>query len=135
MSSFTRIISLVVIGFMIVARTTAATRDERVFAAAERAKPAAIELLQRLVSIDTGTGHGPGIDEVGRIVADELTKFGATVELVASTPLPGKNIVATFTGSGTHSVLLVAHMDTVWPVGEAAKVRVREAMVSAGLLN
>ena len=101
--------------------TRAAIRDERVFAAAERAKPAAVDLLQKLVSIDTGTGHGPGIDEVGRIVAEELTRLGANVELVTSAPLPGKNIVATFTGTGTHSVLLVAHMDTVWPVGEAAK--------------
>jgi glutamate carboxypeptidase len=43
------------------------------------------------------------------------------VEFVTSAPLPGKNIVATFNGSGTHSILLVAHMDTVWPVGEAAR--------------
>lgn len=104
-----------------IAAAPAAVRDERVFAAAERAKPAAIELLQRLVSIDTGTGHGPGLEEVARIAAEELTKLGAKVELVTSAPLPGKNVVATFTGTGTRRVLLIAHMDTVWPVGEAAR--------------
>ncbi len=103
------------------AATAPAPRDERIFAAAEKFRPDAIELLRQFVSIDTGTGHGPGMDELGKIAAEELTKLGAQIELVTSAPLPGKNIVATFIGTGTRSVLLVAHMDTVWPVGEASR--------------
>ena len=36
-------------------------------------------------------------------------------------PVAGYNIIATFTGTGKGSILLLAHADTVWGVGEAAK--------------
>jgi glutamate carboxypeptidase len=101
--------------------TRAAQRDERVFAAAEKFRADGVALLEKLVNIDSGTGHAPGLDQIAGIVAEELTKLGARVELLPAAPVAGKNLVATFTGTGTGRVLLIAHMDTVWPVGEAAR--------------
>ncbi len=99
----------------------AVQREESVFAAAEKFRPDGVALLERLVNIDSGTGHAPGLEQVAAVVADELGRLGARVELLSAAPVAGKNIVATFTGTGTGRVLLIAHMDTVWPVGEAAR--------------
>jgi glutamate carboxypeptidase len=112
---------LFIVGVLAVLPLAAATRDEQVLAAAERFRPDGLALLERLVNIDTGTGHGPGLERVAEIVAAELTRMDGKVELLPAPPVAGKNVVATFNGLGTGRVLLVAHLDTVWPVGEAAR--------------
>jgi len=65
----------------------AADRDERVHAAAQRFQSDGVALLERLVNIDTGTGHGPGLEQLAGIAADELRRLGAQVELVTSASL------------------------------------------------
>jgi glutamate carboxypeptidase len=87
---------------------------------AEKHKPGAIKLWERLVNIDSGTGDAEGMKAVGDIAIEELKKLGATIETVSSAPAAGDNIVATFTGTGKGKVLLMAHMDTVFAKGAAA---------------
>jgi glutamate carboxypeptidase len=90
---------------------------------AEKLKPDAIKLWERLVNIDSGTGDAEGVNAVGAIAVEELKKLGASIELVPNAhALPGDNIVATFAGTGRGKVLLMAHMDTVFGRG-AAKAR------------
>lgn len=86
---------------------------------AEKLKPDAIKLWERLVNIDSGTGDAAGLKAVGAVAIEELTKLGASVETVSSAPAAGDNIVATFTGTGKGTVLLMAHMDTVFTKGAA----------------
>jgi glutamate carboxypeptidase len=83
-------------------------------------KEAALKLWERLVNIDSGTGDAEGLSAVGATAIEELKKLGATVELVSSAPAAGDNIVASFSGAGKGGVLLMAHMDTVFPRGTAA---------------
>ncbi len=87
---------------------------------AEKHKPGAIKLWERMVNIDSGTGDAEGMKAVGNIAIEELKKLGATIETVSSAPAAGDNIVATFTGTGKGKVLLMAHMDTVFAKGAAA---------------
>jgi glutamate carboxypeptidase len=87
---------------------------------AEKHKPGAIKLWERLVNIDSGTGDAEGMKAVGAIAIEELKKLGATIETLSSAPAAGDNIVATFTGTGKGKVLLMAHMDTVFAKGAAA---------------
>jgi glutamate carboxypeptidase len=87
---------------------------------AEHHKEAALKLWERLVNIDSGTGDAEGLSAVGATAIEELKKLGATVELVSSAPAAGDNIVASFSGAGKGGVLLMAHMDTVFPRGTAA---------------
>jgi glutamate carboxypeptidase len=87
---------------------------------AEKHKPGAIKLWERMVNIDSGTGDAEGMKAVGDIAIQELKKLGATIETVSSAPAAGDNIVATFTGTGKGKVLLMAHMDTVFAKGAAA---------------
>ena len=82
-------------------------------------KDEAIQLLERLVNVDSGSGNTPGLDSVRGIAIEELQKLGGKIETFPATPHPGTNVVATFEGNGTRKILLMAHMDTVFPDGTA----------------
>ena len=88
-------------------------------ARADAARDDVVKTLERLVNIDTGTGHESGINQVGNLMVEEFRKLGASIELHPSTPAAGNNIVATFKGSGKGRILLIAHMDTVFAEGTA----------------
>ncbi|WP_199031002.1 M20/M25/M40 family metallo-hydrolase [Ralstonia sp. ASV6] len=97
----------------------AADADPKVLSAAENYRGDALQLLERLVNIDSGTGNEAGLSQVGSIVADELRKTGAEVQTVSAAPAVGNNILATWKGTGQTRILLMAHMDTVFKDGTA----------------
>src|SRR5438045_6141766 len=96
--------------------------DARVLASAKKCEPKARALLQQLVQIDSGTGDVAGLAAMGAILKTELESLGAHVETVpAVAPAVGDNVVAALTGTGKGHVLLIAHMDTVFPHGTVAQ--------------
>jgi len=95
--------------------------DKQVLAHAEQHRDEALKLLERLVNVDSGSGYAPGLNQVRDIAVAELTKLGATIELVPNTPDPSNHVLATIKGTGTAKILLMAHMDTVFAQGSAAK--------------
>jgi glutamate carboxypeptidase len=94
--------------------------NSQLHASATAARDDVLKSLARLVNIDSGTGNETGVNQIGGIVAEELTKLGARIEFHSSLPAVGKNVVATLTGSGKAKILLIAHMDTVFADGSAA---------------
>lgn len=82
-------------------------------------KDESLQLLERLVNIDSGTTNTAGLEQVRNVVVDELKKLGGKIETFPATPHPGSNVVATFEGSGTRKIMLMAHIDTVFPDGAA----------------
>jgi glutamate carboxypeptidase len=80
--------------------------------------------LSRLVSIPTGGGHAPGLDECRGLLTDRLARLGATITLEPGDPRPdwilGESAasapapvaVARRVGPGPR-VLLCGHLDTV----------------------
>ena len=95
-------------------------KDEALYTACEEMQADFIDLWERLVNIDTGTGYGKGINQVAAIVAGILKELGASVEIIPTVnPQEGSHVLGTFTGSGTGKILAMAHMDTVFPVGTA----------------
>ena len=99
-----------------------ARADARVLAAAKTCEPKARALLQQLVQIDSGTSDIAGVAAMGAILSIELESLGAKVESVSATaPGVGDNLVATLTGTGKGRILLIAHMDTVFPRGTVAQ--------------
>jgi glutamate carboxypeptidase len=85
-------------------------------------KEALLKDLETYVNIDTGTGCEEGLKKFQSILIERLKAMGADVKAIEiEKPMAGYNIVATFTGTGKGSILLLAHADTVWNAGEAAK--------------
>ncbi|WP_296615593.1 glutamate carboxypeptidase [Sphingomonas sp.] len=88
----------------------------------EKATPEALALLERLVNIDTGTGDLEGWSKASDVVTAKLKALGMELSTVPAEQagLPD-NIVARIAGSGRGRILIIAHMDTVFEPGTAAK--------------
>jgi glutamate carboxypeptidase len=104
-----------------------AAPDERVAALAAKEKPALLETLKQFVSIESGSRDLEGLDRMADLVAAKFRALGAQVELIdpsegayrmEDTPEKiGKVVRATFKGTGTKKIMLIAHMDTVYQIG------------------
>src|SRR5207248_4578228 len=91
----------------------------------ESRRDAFVELLRDLVDIDSGTYSPQGVNRVADHLEGRFMGAGWHADRRAHTPGQGAKqlgdvLVATVKGSGAHRVLLVCHMDTVWPDGTAA---------------
>jgi glutamate carboxypeptidase len=104
--------------------------NEPVLSLAKKEKPALLETLKGLVSIETGSRDREGLDKLADLIAGRLKQLGGKVELIEArdvykmedTPEKiGKMVRATFAGTGTKKILLIAHMDTVYPRGMLAQ--------------
>ena len=97
-------------------------KNQELYANCEAQQKDFISLWKKLVNIDTGTGYDDGIKKTAAIIVDELKKLGASVETIpVKKPGAGIHVVGRFTGEGKGAILAMAHMDTVFPVGTAAK--------------
>jgi glutamate carboxypeptidase len=99
-----------------------AAPDAALQKAATAAAPATLALLERLVSIESGSSDAAGVVAIGNLLADELAARGAVVERIK--PRPGTHgdiIVGRLQGKGRGKLLLIAHMDTVYPHGSLAR--------------
>jgi glutamate carboxypeptidase len=103
---------------------------EPVLSLAKKEKPVLLESLKQLVSIESGSRDHEGLDKLANLIAGRLRDLGGRVELVEPTDVYkmedtpekiGKMVRATFDGTGTKKILLMAHMDTVYPRGMLAK--------------
>lgn len=104
----------------------AAARDDALYAAAAAEQPALVKTLERLVSIETGTGHAEGLAAMADLLEAELKAVGATVTRhKAAGPVVGDNVVGRLAGRGGKRLLLMAHMDTVYVKGTLAKAPFR----------
>ena len=109
----------------------AAQPVEPVLSLARKEKPALLDTLKELVSIETGSRDLEGLDRAAELIAGRLRALGGRVELVdpsegayrmEDTPSRiGKIVHARFEGKGTKKILLLAHMDTVYLRGMLAK--------------
>src|SRR5258708_37787546 len=55
---------------------------EPVLALAKKEKPAMIETMKQLVSIESGSGDREGLDRIASLVAERLKELGGAVELL-----------------------------------------------------
>ena len=75
--------------------------------------------LEVLTNIDSGNGDPAGTDRAARFVGEKLQALGATIEY--RTNPRSSHLIARLKGKGTFRLLLIAHIDTVFKPGEAAK--------------
>jgi len=108
-----------------------AAPDERIAALAAKEKPVLLDTLRQLVSIESGSRDLEGLDKIANLIAERLKSMGGQVELVDPTAEAyrmedtpekiGKAVRATFKGTGTKKIMLIAHMDTVYQIGMLSK--------------
>ncbi len=101
---------------------------ESVLALAKQERPALMETLRELTAIESGSREPEELDKIASVLVAKLRALGGKVEMIepveadthrlSDTPERlGKMVRATFTGTGTKKILLLAHMDTVYPRG------------------
>jgi glutamate carboxypeptidase len=78
-------------------------------------------VLRQLVEIESPTTDKAAVDRVGVYVADQLHGLGAAVDISAQAQA-GDHVVATWPAgaAGGAPVVMLFHMDTVWPLGTLA---------------
>jgi glutamate carboxypeptidase len=75
-----------------------------------------IETLGRLVMIESPSDEREAVDEVAAFMAQGLGALGAQVERLPQVTF-GDHLRAVW-GGGPGQILILGHMDTVWPLGE-----------------
>jgi glutamate carboxypeptidase len=86
-----------------------------------------ISLMRDLVERETTSREAARLDEIARFTAAQLQPFATSVELIDS-PGYGTHLRARFNFSEEISgpqVLIIGHLDTVWPVGTLARLPFR----------
>ena len=91
-------------------------------ARAEQVMQPYMDDLQTIVNIDSGTYTKAGVDRVGDYLQERFHAFGFETRLDQQSQF-GNNLVATYTGKAPNGarILLIGHIDTVFPEGEAAR--------------
>jgi len=79
-----------------------------------------LDVVERLVRLESPTPDKSAVDKCGVELRRLMTEIGGRVQ-----PQPretaGDHLLAEF-GCGTDQILLLGHFDTVWPVGQIAKM-------------
>ncbi len=107
-----------------------AAPNQAVQSLAATQKQPLLDTLKELVNIESGSGDREGLDRISQLVYDRLKDLGGAVEFIEpgadayrmhDTPAKiGRMVKATFKGTGTKKILLIAHMDTVYLKGMLA---------------
>lgn len=129
MSRLCRIL-LVLAGLGMAAMAPAQPMPE-VQALVAKEKAPMLDTMKALVEIESGSADREGLDRIAALIGQRLQALGGKVEYIEAgadiykmfdTPdKPGKTVRATFTGKGARKILLLAHMDTVYPRGMLAQ--------------
>ena len=82
-----------------------------------------VETTTALAALESPTPDKAAVDRCGREVARRMEALGAAVDVVPSSTT-GDHLRAAF-GSGADQILLLGHIDTVWPVGQIERMPIR----------
>ena len=78
-----------------------------------------IKELRDLCAVDSGSHHKAGIDEVALYLAGRMRGLGMEVTLLEHEKW-GNDVYGVLRGTGQGVVVILGHMDTVYPLGTAA---------------
>lgn len=81
--------------------------------------PEYIEALREMCSIDTYSYHKSGLDKMAHVLAARMRDLGLDVTIIERQQW-GNDLYGIAHGQGGNNVLLITHMDTVYPVGTAS---------------
>jgi len=79
-----------------------------------------LELIEQLVNIDSGSYVKKGVDQIGAILTAKFAELGFDVEVREEAEY-GNNLVLRHQNAMDPKIILLAHMDTVFPEGTVAE--------------
>lgn len=122
------------IAALVLALLAACARSEPVeplYSLAGKERAAVVDTLRTLVEVESASRDLEGLERLAGLIAQRLTALGAQVETYR--PSPGETVrlfdtpervgpvvIGRLHGSGSRRVMLLAHMDTVYPRGTLA---------------
>ena len=115
---------------LLFAASVFAAANEPVMSRVKQERAPLLDTLKQLVEIESGSSDIEGLDRIRDVIAKRFSALGAKVDIIdPEAPAPGvgipkqigKIVRATFTGTGKAKILLLAHMDTVYPRGMLEK--------------
>jgi glutamate carboxypeptidase len=121
-----RRLAIAVAAATICSAAAAAGPDAALLGAAQSAQPAVVQSLKDMVSIESGSANAEGLARMADYTAKRLQAIGAKVERIAPAKGHGPIVKATLTGTGKRKIMLIAHMDTVYPAGILKTQPIRE---------
>lgn len=77
-----------------------------------------LDLLEELVNIDSGTFYKEGVDQVGDVLSSAYQALGFQVAVDRQSER-GNHLIITHPEAQHPDILIIGHMDTVFPVGTA----------------
>jgi len=104
----------------------AAGPDTALLDAARAAQPAVVQSLKDMVTIESGSANIAGLTRMADYTSQRLQAMGARVERLSMTTSAAPMVKATLTGTGKRKIMLIGHMDTVYPAGILASQPIRE---------
>jgi glutamate carboxypeptidase len=95
--------------------------EQRIVAAVKERAPAAMQLLERSVRVNSGTLNPEGVREVGRIFAAEFESLGFAMRWAEMPPGMKRagHLIASRDGTQGKRLLLIGHLDTVFEKNSA----------------
>ena len=111
---------------LVVLPAHSAAADAPLLAAANAAMPSVVASLKDMVLIESGSTTAAGLAKMADYVEARLKALGARTERIAPAHGPGTMVKGSFTGTGTKKLMLMAHMDTVYPAGTLASEPYRQ---------
>lgn len=79
-----------------------------------------LQLIEQLVNIDSGSYVKKGVDRVGNILTEKFEELGFLVKVMEEEEY-GNNLVIRHKNAVEPKIILLAHMDTVFPEGTVAE--------------
>ena len=87
--------------------------------------PGTLELLRKMVAINSFTANPDGVNQLGQLTAEAFTALGFSSELIAAAnPALGNHLVLSKRATGSRdgpTIAIVSHLDTVFPAEEEKK--------------
>src|ERR1700752_2160095 len=102
--------------------------EQRIVAAVRQRMPAALELLEKSVRINSGTLNPEGVRAVGEIYRAELDGLGLKTRWIDMPPAMKRagHLAAMHEGGQGKRVLLLGHLDTVFEKGSSVPLWERQ---------
>lgn len=128
LSSAPSLAASLIISLWVACATTPAHAEPiaEIQALAQKEQQPLLDTLRDLVNMETGSRDVEGLNVIAGRVADQLRQLGGEVEILQPTDIYrlddtpeniGPAVHATFKGTGTKKIMLIAHMDTVYLKG------------------